>query len=121
MNLKALAIVVVAIMLIDIVVAPNAEATFIEAFVLTVIAYAVKNELGADPYTLAGIIEEVALILWLFGSILWNLYIAHNYSDQSAAYTAAITVWFVPAFISAIGTGLAFLVIEELKKIAKSF
>jgi hypothetical protein len=115
-NVKALIVIIAVILVIDIVVAPNPLATLGEGFVLAFFAYAVKGVFEADPYALAGVLEEVALILWLFGSIFWNLYVVHNYSDQSAAYTAAITAWFVPAFLSAIGTGFAYAVIEGLKK-----
>ena len=120
-NLKVLVIIVAVIVLLDFVTAPDPLATFEEAFALTMFAYAVKGVFGADPYALAGMMEYFSLLLWLFGSIFWNLYIVHNFSDQSAAYTAAIVAFFVPALVSALGTLVAGVVIETARRIYRSF
>lgn len=119
-NLRAFTVIVLLIIAVDFVTASDPLQTFEEAFILTIIVYAAKGIFDADPYALAGTMEYLGLILWLFSSIFWNLYIIHNYSDQSAAYAAAVVSFMVPAIVSALGIAVAGVVIETARKFMRS-
>jgi hypothetical protein len=70
-HLKLLLVIVIVIIILDYVTAPDPNVTFWEAFFLTFFTYFVKEYFEADPYALAGTVEYLSLIVWLFG-VLWR-------------------------------------------------
>jgi hypothetical protein len=120
-NVRVLLIIVLAINVIDLATGSDLVATFEVALVLTIFANLVKGYFEVDPYAMAGAIEYLGLFTWLFGSIFWNLYVLHSYADQSAAYTAGILAFMLPALAAGFGVSVAYVVIEEGKKVLRSF
>jgi hypothetical protein len=120
-HIRELVFFVLIIMVVDYFTVPDPLTTAGIAFSLTIVAYLVKDYFKANPYELAGVIEYMALFLWLLGSIFWNIYILHSYADQSATYDAVIIGFTIPALYSAFGIFLAGVLIQEGKKVLRSF
>jgi hypothetical protein len=61
----------------------------------------------------------MALVLWVLGSIIWNVYILHSYVVNSSGYTAAITSFSIAAIASGFGGLVAGMSIEIVRRLLR--